>query len=105
MTPRSVVDMGMDLLRSQGLLDDEIDETAAEEAVEPPDQLDLLADIAAQIASTRTELGMLTSTVSMLIGVIIELGRPRVKQPVRDESGRITHVIDAPAPIEPHYGP
>lgn len=117
---RSVVDIGMEILRAEGVLqpipvveapetepeddeeDDEPDQIAAMKAL--ADQLTILADRLA----VKDTLDMLSRQVGRLTDLVIQLQviatQPRIKVPVRDEAGRITEVREIVAPNEPADG-
>lgn len=116
---RSVVDIGMEILRAEGALqptpivqapepepdddeEDEIDHAAVMKAL--ADQLTTLADRLA----VKDTLDMLSRQVSRLTELVVQLQilatQPRIKVPVRDEAGRITEVREIVPPVEASDG-
>lgn len=110
---RSVVDIGMEILRAEGALDEPIVQTvqAPEEDDETDDEpapaellkevTDRLTALADQLAVRQT-LDLLASQVSRLTELVVQMQiyvtQPRVKMPIRDEAGRIIEVREVMAP-------
>jgi hypothetical protein len=100
-TGRSVVDIGMEILRAEGAIPMEAPAAETAEPKKPTetelmgalaDQLERMADrlsLAEAVAEMQTMLKTLTNQVALLSDLV---AKPRVKVPVRDEAGRITEV-------------
>jgi hypothetical protein len=116
---RSVVDIGMEILRAEGALQPvpvvEAPETEPEDDdEEEPDQIAAMKALADQLTvladrlAVKDTLDMLSRQVSRLTELVVQLQvyttQPRIKVPVRDEAGRITEVREIVAPNEPADG-
>lgn len=101
-TGRSVVDIGMEILRAEGALpmgDPVVEEPVEPEQPKPTDAMAKLADqleritdrlsLAEAVAEMHQVLLSLTRQVALLSDLVT---KPRIKVPVRDEAGRITEV-------------
>lgn len=113
MRGRSVVDIGMEILRAEGVLDDltvvatqlaepDDEEDDVEEDEEDVDPLKVVAEITDRLSAlaeqlaVRQTLDLLATQVSRLTELVVQLQmyvtQPRIKVPVRDEAGRIVEV-------------
>lgn len=104
-TGRSVVDIGMEILRAEGALpmgDPVVDEVELEPAVVPPSPADVMGRLADQLERVTDRLSLAEAVAEMhqvLMGLTRQVAllsdlvtKPRIKVPVRDEAGRITQV-------------
>jgi len=104
---RSVVDIGMEILRAEGALPVEpvvakVTEVEDDEKEDEPDELEVMKALADQLTALADRLAIketltvLSAQVSKLTELVIQLQmyttQPRIKVPVRDEAGRITQV-------------
>lgn len=119
---RSVVDIGMEILRAEGALQPEPIVTSIPEAEdddegeedEGPSEIEMMKALADQLTvladrlAVKETLTLLTTEVSRLTDLVVQLQvlstQPRVKVPVRDEAGRIIEVREMVAPADETHG-
>lgn len=110
---RSVVDIGLEILRAEGALIEPIVDTP-DQPVEPalPTELDVMQQLTAQLQQMADRLSLadqvralgaqmvtLTALVEQLTTLVTQ---PRVKVPIRDEAGRIIEVREVTDPTGSH---
>lgn len=116
---KSVVEIGMELLRAAGSDSDMADEMAPDDATEDaaegedePSEVEMMSKLADQLETLADRLAIretldslalqVTSLSRMVEHLSFLISTPKIKVPIRDEAGRITEVREISAPIEPY---
>ena len=107
--PRSVVDIGMEILRAEGAYEEPVavEETPAVEATEAEvlgaliSQVQIMVDRLAIDTRLETLESMLVQQASMIVSLTQLVMTPRRRIPVRDEAGNIIEVMDVLVQPEP----
>ena len=105
---RSVVDIGMEILRAEGAYEEPtLEETPAVEATEAEvlgaliSQVQIMVDRLAIDTRLETLESMLVQQASMIVSLTQLVMTPRRRIPVRDEAGNIVEVMDVLVRPEP----
>lgn len=115
---RSVVDIGMEILRAEGALAEPVVSTSqvsADSETDDADEADKVGELLDEVTTrlgqladqlaVRQTLDLLATQVSRLTDLVVQLQlyvtQPRVKVPVRDEAGRIVEVREVVAGTGP----
>lgn len=114
MAAKSVVDIGMEILRAEGALVEPVVDPQIEPVEEPPSELDVMQGLVTQLQTLTDRLSLaetvrvMTEQLSALTALVQNLSvlvtQPRVKVPVRDEAGRIVQVREVVQPLDGSHG-